>query len=821
MKNKKRSTPAVKEARFQAISDDTAYGLSGVPTPEPFSDLSAAYAVHVWVYACVRAIATNIAGIQLLPYVKKGDSWIVDEKNEFGKLLESPNPYMSGYNLREYTTAAMKLTGNAYWGLERLGTRDVQEIWPLIPGNVRAVATRDRMIDHYVYTVNGQETRFAYDEVIQFRSMNPDSYIYGLGNVSPAKNAIATDIFAQVWNKTFFSNSARPSAVLESEDTLPDDVRTRVKESWKQLYQGAEKHGKTAILEKLKLKIVSESAKDMDFVNLRKDLRVEILAAFGVPPSVVGLLEFANYSNMDQQIKMFWTNTLIPEIRNIEQTLTMRARQITFKQGVVYQADLSKVEALQPNLKAQADTAAAFVNIGIPVNQVIDALDLPFKHVLGGDEPRPAPGASLLPPPAAAGAPADAPKTDAPAGDQTVKVSEDQVLNGAQISAAVDIVVAVAAGEIPRDAGIGQLIVLFNLTPEQAAQIMGSAGNPKIATTPNPRPNEPTDNPAAPPAPPAEPKKSIIERIKDVVSAARAGRPAGSVSEGASQKAATSAADRAARWREFDNSLSESEARFSTAARGFFAGQKRRVLALLTEKAPIVVREAAGARAASWDRKEVKNTVDVIFNETQETALMGATFERIIRATYRDFALRMTGSIDDSFDFNLKDPFAEAWIKNKASKLVREATRYTQEQLSDEIADAVQEAAAAGFAESETIAQIAERISAVYEFARDTRAERIARTETISAANAGGLEAMRQTGVQIKEWLSSKDDKVRPTHEELDGTKVGIGEAFLSSSGAQLQFPGDPAAPAAEVVQCRCTLIAVAAPAPAADETPR
>jgi HK97 family phage portal protein len=704
MKNKKRSTPAVKEARFQPISDDLVYGESGIPTAEPLNDLASSYAVHVWVYACVRAIATNIAGIQILPYVKKGDSWIIDEKNDFGRLLEYPNPYMSGYNLREYTVAAMKLTGNAYWGLERLGTRDVQEIWPLIPGNVRAVATRDRMIDHYVYTVNGRDVKFAYDEIIQFRSMNPDSYIYGLGNVSPAKNAIATDIFAQVWNKTFFSNSAQPSAVLESEDTLPDDVRTRVRESWKQLYQGAAKHGKTAILEKLKFRSISESVKDMDFVNLRKDLRVEILAAFGVPPSVVGLLEFANYSNMDQQIKMFWTNTLIPEMRNIEQTLTMRARQITFKQGVVYQADLSKVEALQPNLKASAETAAQFANIGIPVNQIIDALDLPFEHVEGGDKPRPAPTY-----PGAAGA--------APAEE-----------------------------------------------------------------------------------PPAEPKKAI--------DSARPGRLGPAAEVALSQKAVTPAA-RTARWRAFENALSESEGKFATAARGFFAGQKRRVLALLNEKAGIVYRESQGARAASWDRKDIKNTIETIFNDTQETALMGATFERIIRGTYRDFALRMAGSIDDSFDFNLKDPYAEAWIKGKASKLVRDATSYTKEQISDEIADAVQEAAAAGFAESETIAQIAERISSVYDFARETRSERIARTETISAANAGGLEAMRQTGVTTKEWLSSKDDKVRPTHEELDGKQVGIGDAFLSSSGAQLQFPGDPAAPPEEVVQCRCTLIAV------------
>ena len=70
---------------------------------------------------------------------------------------------------------------------------------------------------------------------------------------------------------------------------------------------------------------------------------------------------------------------------------------------------------------------------------------------------------------------------------QEVQVSTDLVLNGAQIQAAKDIVQAVAAGQIPRDSGMGQLKVLFNLSDEQAAQIMGSAGT-SAPTTPNPVP---------------------------------------------------------------------------------------------------------------------------------------------------------------------------------------------------------------------------------------------------------------------------------------------------------------------------------------------
>ncbi len=59
---------------------------------------------------------------------------------------------------------------------------------------------------------------------------------------------------------------------------------------------------------------------------------------------------------------------------------------------------------------------------------------------------------------------------------QVVEVTEEAVLNGAQIKAASDIVIAVAEGLIPRNAGIGQLFILFNLSQEQAEAILGSAG---------------------------------------------------------------------------------------------------------------------------------------------------------------------------------------------------------------------------------------------------------------------------------------------------------------------------------------------------------
>jgi len=60
--------------------------------------------------------------------------------------------------------------------------------------------------------------------------------------------------------------------------------------------------------------------------------------------------------------------------------------------------------------------------------------------------------------------------------EQVIQTSPDLMLNGAQVTAAVAIVTAVAARTLPRDAGIAQLEVLFNLSNEQALRLMGTSG---------------------------------------------------------------------------------------------------------------------------------------------------------------------------------------------------------------------------------------------------------------------------------------------------------------------------------------------------------
>lgn len=93
------------------------------------------------------------------------------------------------------------------------------------------------------------------------------------------------------------------------------------------------------------------------------------------------------------------------------------------------------------------------------------------------------------------------------------------------------------------------------------------------------------------------------------------------------------------------------------------------------------------------------------------------------------------------------------------------------------------------------------------------RSEVIGRTEALRAVHQGNEEAYRQAiaaGVldpeQIRrKWQTRLDGRERDTHELLHNQERRWGEPWLTRHGA-IRYPGDPEAPAAETVQCRCAL---------------
>ncbi len=95
--------------------------------------------------------------------------------------------------------------------------------------------------------------------------------------------------------------------------------------------------------------------------------------------------------------------------------------------------------------------------------------------------------------------------------------------------------------------------------------------------------------------------------------------------------------------------------------------------------------------------------------------------------------------------------------------------------------------------------------------AEDTRAlQTLAETEyhrVFNEATAdGAAEYTRQTGKAVsKTWRTMRDNRVRETHEGLEGQRIPFNDWFYANDGDQALFPGGFANPENNV-NCRCWL---------------
>jgi hypothetical protein len=109
-------------------------------------------------------------------------------------------------------------------------------------------------------------------------------------------------------------------------------------------------------------------------------------------------------------------------------------------------------------------------------------------------------------------------------------------------------------------------------------------------------------------------------------------------------------------------------------------------------------------------------------------------------------------------------------------------------------------------------AELAGKIKQSFQGIDDQRAMAIAQTETTVVYETGRDMVFREAGIQWTQWLhSGLSDHARMTHQAAHEQIREMGEPF-DIGGVPMKFPGDPEAPADEVINCRCVRIAVAGP---------
>jgi SPP1 gp7 family putative phage head morphogenesis protein len=189
--------------------------------------------------------------------------------------------------------------------------------------------------------------------------------------------------------------------------------------------------------------------------------------------------------------------------------------------------------------------------------------------------------------------------------------------------------------------------------------------------------------------------------------------------------------------------------------------------------------------------RKLKSLLEPALRDTFNLAGVGAA--KALPALIKTMRAAAPGIKGFAFDKTL--PQAQEWAAKRAAKTIKGISATTR----DEIRGLVESA----FEDQFTVDDLADEIDRV--IGDEARSETIARTETMTAANAGQQEAWDQavdkgllTGTELQVWIVTPDDRLCPICEPLDGVTAGLDETFEVDGDA---IDGPPAHP-----NCRCTI---------------
>jgi HK97 family phage portal protein len=313
----------------------------------------------------VAGVEAIIRGLQRL------EVEVINEKSEKVKT------FLDSINLNDLLRAIvydLYTYGNAYVYIVKVANK-ITNLFSLPPAKVLIKTNNDGTA---LYVVEGKEInsddilhfkRFIPNEADYYRTIRGDSVTKGVEDMLKLNYLINSSLAIN------FKRNNLPSIALINKQPLPASERERFIEDMEQKlmsnYSFLYLQGDTELKELI--------AKFPDWTLAVKDkIRDEVLAVLGVPRLLVGDTDSVNYANAKQQYQVFYTETIIPLARLLEDEFN---NKIFNKQGLKLRFRTDAIEVLQQDIKDRAQAMMILWQMGYSVEELAEMFNLPKPKI--------------------------------------------------------------------------------------------------------------------------------------------------------------------------------------------------------------------------------------------------------------------------------------------------------------------------------------------------------------------------------------------------------------------------------------------------------
>lgn len=358
------------------------------------SGLQASYATiyksQLWTYVLINKRSKAVARLAFKVNKSQPDgSYVEAVDSQFAQLMARPNAMMDAVRLWTWTMSMRDIYGEAIWFKVRDPRGRVREVWPMHPTNTITVRGDDGRWK-YIFTTGARNVPLfpPVDEadVVHFRRFNVENLERGMSPMEPLRQTLLNEDATRRASTAMWANGARPSMALTAPGKLSDPAYNRLQATWDAKHAGVDAWAKTAILEEgLTPHPISLSAEELQYIASRQLNREEVCAAYDMPPSAVHILDHATYSNITEQARSVYRDSIGPECDDLSATLKHQlAPDFAAADGDVLGAfDLSDV--LEGNFEDQVKAFAQAIQTGqMTPQEARRRLKLPDKE--GADQ---------------------------------------------------------------------------------------------------------------------------------------------------------------------------------------------------------------------------------------------------------------------------------------------------------------------------------------------------------------------------------------------------------------------------------------------------
>lgn len=296
----------------------------GMSLETAFASYGQLYRTQPWVYAAVRKVSRSIARLGAAVWDQSPENGQeLDLDGPYAQLIADPCPTMSPSNFWSWTASTIEIYGEAYWIKLREGRgRQITGLVPMHPSLLQIFRDTD---GSELYRFMGRPNQvYARDDMVCFREYNPDGVMRGVSRLEPLRTTLFNEDSARRSIDSTWKNGTRPSGVVSAppERPLGTEGRERMKMAFQSEHQGTGNHGRVIVLEDgCTFEPIDAKAVDMAYLEHRELNRQEVAGVFDLPPSALQIMDDATFSNITENMRSLYRDSLAPRVEFIEDVI--------------------------------------------------------------------------------------------------------------------------------------------------------------------------------------------------------------------------------------------------------------------------------------------------------------------------------------------------------------------------------------------------------------------------------------------------------------------------------------------------------------------